>query len=437
MNIIHFSTVFKRLDHFVKTHNSNSPTLSTHLRQPMVATAKEIIKIYSLSLLKAQKIAPLDLDNLPPLETNSVQLATMTNVSPRTIRRHIRRLLDANVLTEKVFRGRKANYELRFNSEILLISGVKAVESNKNTAVKQKNKSTDNQTYKNYIRTRCPQPNPSNNGYINNVIIGVDKKLNRSSLSLTTQNLTGNDSGNKFSRYVEEEGGKKINEPLTQGTPGAKFSSRNTTQKHSFFDDVEEEEKSGGAKEQAKDTDSRLAASRFDSFKPYVDSLWKLAKETIYKDTYLTEHQQTRAKELLLDWYAPVREPDLPKVHSVYVKRMELVQKYLAKDPENRYVQLPDRYFDVNNKHGFTGTKSWYKTHIRAKRKTRLKLIMHAQIRRFINNENKETSKQLSPLQLFKECEKRVGSLNAPELLNQFYVSIVNNTTFNFQQYNS
>jgi hypothetical protein len=361
----------------------------------------------------------------------------MTNVSPRTIRRHINRLLDAKVLTEKVFKGRKANYELRFNPSILLINGVKAVESEKNSEKNQKLKSADNQFFKNNIRTSCPQPNPSNNSYINNVIIAVDNKLKRSSPPLTTQKFTSNESGNNFSRYAEEEGGKKNDEPLTQGTPGAKFSDRNSTQKYNFCDDAEEEEKSGEVSKQAKDMDSRLEASRFASFNLYVDSLWKLAKETIYKNIYLTENQQIIAKELLRDWYAPVAAPNLPKVHNVYVKRMELVQAYLAKDPENRYVQLPNRYFDVKNKHGFAGTKSWYEIHVRSKRKTRMKLILHAQIRRFIDNENKDTSKQKSRLQLFRECEKRVGSLNTPELLQEFYTSILNKTSFNFQRYNS
>ncbi|EDP96496.1 hypothetical protein U8527_10300 [Kordia algicida OT-1] len=437
MNIIHFSTVFRRLDHFVKLHNSNSPILSTHLRQPIVATAKEIIKIYSLSLLKAHKISPLDLDNIPPLETNSVQLATMTNVSPRTIRRHIRRLLDANVLTEKVFKGRKANYELRFNLDILLINGVKAVKRGKKFNEDQKSKKTDYQFFKNSMRTRCPQPNPSNNSYIHNILIVVDKKLNRSSLSLTPQNLTSNASSNNFSRYAEEEGAKKSNELPTQGKLGAKFLGQKKAPNDNFCDDAEEEENSGEVKKQAKDTASRLETSRLASFNPYVDSLWELSKDTIYKDTFLTKDQQVRAKELLRDWYAPVAEPNLAKVHHVYTQRIALVQRYIAKDPENRYVQLPHRYFDVNNKHGFAGTKVWYEKQIRSKRKTRLKLILHAQIRRFLNNEKKDTSKQVSRLQLFRQCEARIGELKDQELLDQFYACILDKTTFNFLQSNT
>lgn len=446
MNIIHFSTVFKVLDQFVKTHNSNSDTLSNHLRQPVIATAKEIIKIYGLSLLKAHKIQPLEVGNIPPLETNSAQLAKMANVSARTIRRHIQRLLDANVLTEKVFKGRKANYELRFNSNILLISGLKPVNKDDLEEHDQKKETTDNQFFKKSLRTTCPQSNPSNNSYINNVIIAVDNKIKRSSLSLTSHYFSGNKTGNKFSGYVEKEGAKQINELLTQGTPGAK---KNVPKSAEFCEKypansydlqtnvVEKEGQSNQVRKQAKDTVSMLETSCFSSLDLYVDSLWNLSKNTIYKNTFLTEHQELRAKELLWDWYAPVAEPNLAKVHNIYVQRIELVCKYLAKDPENRYVQLPDRYFDVNNKYGFTGTKAWYETHIKAKRKTRLKLILHAQIRRFVNNENKDTSKQAPRLKLFRECERRVINLKKPELTHQFYATISNKTSFNYSQYNA
>ncbi|EDP94694.1 hypothetical protein U8527_07025 [Kordia algicida OT-1] len=443
MNIIHFSTVFKRLDQFVKHHNSNSDKLSNHLRQPIVATAKEIIKIYGLSLLKAHKIKPLEVDNIPPLETNSEQLAKMAHVSTRTIRRHIQRLLDAKVLTEKVYKGRKANYQLRFNSNILLISGLKPVNKDEFLEDDKKKKTTDNQFFKNSLRTTCPQSDSSNNSYINNIIIAVDNKIKRSSLALTSHYFSGNKTGNKFTGYVEKEGAKRSNEPPLKGTPGAqknvpkddkiskKYSSNVSDLQNSV---VEKEGQSKQVIKQAKDTASMPETCCFSSLNLYVDSLWNLSKETIYKNTFLTKNQQLRAKELLRDWYAPVSERNLAKVHNIYVQRIELVRKYLAKDSKNRYVQLPDRYFDVTNKYGFTGTKAWYEIHMKAKRKTRDKLMLHAQIRRFINNEEKDTSKQLSRLQLFKDCEKRIESLNSPELMDQFYATILNKTSFNHSQ---
>ncbi|WP_298514980.1 hypothetical protein [uncultured Kordia sp.] len=417
MSIIHFSSAFKALDCFAKQHNDVTDRLSDRLRQPVIATAREIIRIYGAFLLKESRKASFDSSNIPPLETNSVQLAKIAHVSPRTIRRHIKRLLDAKIITEKVFKGRKANYKLRFNPNILLISGVKAVKNSKKSNEQQKIKATDNQFFKNNIRTSCPESDTSNNSYINNILIAVDNKMNidrsLNSRSSKVEFLTGNE----LARYTEKEDGIKINELRSKGTPGARnFQCNQDAEKEVVIPEV---------KTQAKDIDSRLGASGMPFLNPYVDALWELAQKKLYTEVCLTEHVVKRAKELLYLWYEPVQKERLDKAHNVYVKRIELVQKYLSKDSKNRFVQLPHRYFDPENKHGFTGTKVWYENHIRSKQKTRLKLITNAQIRRFVHNEQKETFRQKPRLLLFKECEKRIKRLGNPELLDQFYKAVL------------
>ncbi|WP_053002649.1 hypothetical protein [Kordia jejudonensis] len=78
MSIIHFSTVFKALDVFVDKHNAFSDNLSSRLRQPVIATAREIIRIYGASLFKASKETCFDTTSIPPLKTNNVQLAKIS-----------------------------------------------------------------------------------------------------------------------------------------------------------------------------------------------------------------------------------------------------------------------------------------------------------------------------------------------------------------------
>ncbi|MBC8755856.1 hypothetical protein H2O64_14355 [Kordia sp. YSTF-M3] len=447
MSIIHFSTAFKALDTFVAQYNATSDNLSSRLRQPVIATAREVIRIYGASLLKASKEPSFDALNIPSLKTNNVQLATIAHTSTRTIQRHLKKLLEANILTKKIWHGSNASYELYFNPKILLINGQQPVDKPSIQEKTEKTKTTDNQFFKNDMRTTCPHTDSSNNSYINNILIAVDKKLDaenrRSSLSLTANNLIGNDTGSTekkkqqthFSRYAEKEGVIKKTEPHTQGTPGARnFRQREhiNHQKHTQNQcdtDAEKEGKSLEAIEQAKDTVSRLEASGFASFNLYVDALWKLAKNNLYEHVFLTKHQEKRAKELLHLWYKPVKEQHLDKVHKVYLERIELVCKYIAKDPQNRFVQLPNSYFDPTNKFGFTGTKVWYENQMRSKRKTHLKLILHAQIRRFVNNEEKQTAKQKPRLSLFKDCEKKIQKLGNPELLEQFYKAVLNHTS--------
>ncbi len=417
MSIIHFSTVFKALDVFVEKHNAFSDDLSSRLRQPVIATAREIIRIYGASLFKASKKAGFDTASIPPLATNNVQLAKISHVSTRTIKRHLKKLLQANVIIEKINYGRKANYELYLNPKILLINSEKAVNKTTNQKENEKTKTTDNQFFKKDYQTSCPQTDASNNSYINNILIAVDKKLNIDRKLSSSSSKVKTLAGNKLAGYVEKEGKEKIKEPLSQGTPGARNFKRTN--------DVEKEGELPEVKTQAKGIDSRLEASGIPFLISYVEKLWKFARQTIYKDQFLNKYQITTAKEVVLDGDTPVKDRHLEKVHQVYIARLKLVKKYLDKDREKRFVQLPDRYFDTKNPFGFTGTKRWYENQKRSQKVTRAKLITHAQIRRFVSNEQKRTSKQKPRLPLFRDCEKKVQRLQNPKLLGHFYKSIL------------
>jgi hypothetical protein len=413
MSIIHYSSAFRALDHYVKQHNAVTQDLSSHIRQAMILTAREIIKIYSLSLLKANSIRAVDLENPPPLKTNNLQLAKRSNASTRTIQRHLKRLMEANIITKKIWHGSNSGYELFINPKILLIGGVKAVNKPQKELQSEKLKPTDNQFFKNLRTTTCPHTDTSNNGYINNIIIGVDKlKTKASSLPLTNGYESRNATSNTFTGYTGKIDPKKNN-------------------------DAGEIERKSRATDQTSAEISEVDQARSASLSFYVKSLWKLARNTIYKDHYLTQSQEKTALKLLHLWYEPVSDKQLQNVHEVYVSRLGIVQKYIAKDPTNRYVQLPNKYFDPKNPSGFTGTRIWYQKQKKREYEVRLKLILQAQIRRFLNNEKKETAKQKPRLELFRSCETRISKLGQPELLNAFHASVLNHSTHTYLQFNT
>jgi hypothetical protein len=409
MAIIQYSTAFNALEGYVNQHNASTKDLSSHIRQAMILTTQEIIKIYSISLLKANSIAAIDLQNLPPLKTNNVQLAKRAKASTRTIQRHLKRLIEANIITKKIWHGSNSGYELFINPNILLIGGVKAVNKPKSELQTEKSKSTDNQFFKNSKTTTCPHTDTSNNGYINNIIIGVDKlKTKASSLPLTNGYESRNATSNTFTGYTGKIDPKKNN-------------------------DAGEIERKSRATDQTGAEISGVDQARSASLSFYVKSFWN----TIYKDHYLTQSQEEMALKLLQLWYEPVSDKQLQNVHEVYVSRLGIVQKYIAKDPTKRYVQLPDKYFDPKNPSGFTGTRIWYQKQKKREYEVRLKLILQAQIRRFLNNEKKETAKQKPRLELFRSCETRISKLGQPELLNTFHASVLNHSTHKYLQLNT
>ncbi|WP_339625398.1 hypothetical protein [uncultured Winogradskyella sp.] len=413
MPIIQYSSAFNALDLYVKQHNAVTQDLSSHIRQAMILTTREIIKIYSLSLLKANSIRAVDLENPPPLKTNNVQLAKRSNASTRTIQRHLKRLIEAKVIIKKIWHGSNSGYELWLNPDILLISGRKAVNNLKKEPEHQKTEVVENQFFKKDTSTTCPHTDSSNNGYINNIIIGVNKlKKEMSSLPLTFGYESRNATSNTFTRYTEWKSAKNL-------------------------DDAEGKVRKKRVTIQTGAEISEAQVARSATLMVYVNNLWMLSRNTIYQETYLTQSQEKIAKKLLLKWYDPVPDKQLAKVHQVYVERIAMVQKFIAKAPETRYVQLPNLYFDPQNPSGFTGTKSWYQKQKKREIEVQFKLILHAQIRRFLNNEKKHTAKQKPRLELFRACETRINKLGRPELIKAFHASVLDASTHKYLHLNT
>ena len=156
----------------------------------------------------------------------------------------------------------------------------------------------------------------------------------------------------------------------------------------------------------------------------YVQELWGLAREKLYKDTWLNKRQCTIAQTLLYRWYEPVSNDKLAYVHQVYVDRIDLVYRYIEKDRLHRFVTLPYLYFDPNNPDGFAGTKSWYEAEKTYKWDLKLQRILRQQIRKFKRNEAKDTAVARPRLEVYRECEQRLGKLKVPKLLNKFYAAV-------------
>ncbi len=139
---------FMKLGAFIAHSNAPEVLLAKRLRQPVIATAKELIRVYGLALLKARDIAPLSIENLPSLRTNNIQLSKLLVCSPRTIGRHINKLIEAGVITHKKWHGSNSSYEAWVSPEVLPVNGVKAVKKPQKGLQFQKIEQIENQFLK-------------------------------------------------------------------------------------------------------------------------------------------------------------------------------------------------------------------------------------------------------------------------------------------------
>lgn len=437
--IINYSISFQALDQFVFRFNNDQETIGTKIRQSMIATAKEVIKIYGVSLVKSNKVAAVDPCNLPSLRTNNMQLATITQASGRTIQRHIDRLLECGILTEKIWHGSHSSYELFINPKILWINGIGSVDKVEKHRKEDKNLSTVNQGIKNISTPKCPHSytNKKTNKR-NNRIIAVEKLQNSwevnfdSALDLTQKNT------NKSAKKTEERCSLSLT--ATDVTEKkAKKETEKTRRKDAWREQTELDEKTAqGNKTGAgnieigvnrKVNDHSCDATRHAFLSKYVHELWAIAKDILYKDVWLNKRQCNIALTLLYQWYEPVSDEKMEYVHNVYKSRIHIARDYVDRDPDHRFIKLPYEYFDPKAEGGFAGTMPWYRAEKKNKEALKLKRILREEIRKFRKNEKKDTAEARPRLTVFRECEQRIGKLGIPELLSKFYAAVLNPKT--------
>jgi hypothetical protein len=384
---INYSTAFKALDVYIDQYNQSKKKSTEKIKSAVTLTAKEIIRIYGVYLLKAKAIPA---DGIPPLRTNNHQLAGLAKCSTRSIQRYIQKLQDAGIITHKIWHGSNSSYELLINPDILLTTPEPPAFTAKSVAAKtsetqpKQDFQVDQKT--NWLHTYTSYVN-------NNIIIDVDHVDNLEPEGSPSSNA-GNDAGYSIAGHTEGKIGSELKE---KNKPGP-----------------------------ADDGPEHQASVDF-----YVFMLWTLAQNTLYQDKFVTPEQEVQAKRHLRKLYEPVSAAQLPRVHQIYTERIALASKYVKKDPQRRYVQLPHRYFDVTNNGGFVGTKKWWQIDNQRKKEVQRKLVLHAQVRKYQHNVQKVGNKQRPPLQVYQECEQRLGKLQDPSLLQQFHAAILTPNIYN------
>ncbi len=441
--LINYSISLKALDKFVEGYNEMQDTRSTQIRGSMIHTAKEMIRLYGVSLLKSNKIKPVTADNIPSLRTNNIQLGKITKMSGRTIQRHIRRLQDAGIITEKVGHGSNSSYELWINPKIVWIKGLTTLKMTKNKEESKKSLTAKNQLIKNEHTTKCPH---TDTRYFTrnkkNILIAVDKlrrvwQEQAANDPLFTGNVTGDGKERSLLSQTAFDSTGNVTGDIT-GDTQLKDLKKNDTQLKENWRAQNNTEKQMVVDRQiqsipsvALDATGSNDPTRHSFLVSYAEELWQFALNKLYGNISLTKTQHTTATQLLYKWYSPVATEKLDYVHQVYKTRIDIVEKYIQKDPSHRFIPLPYLYFDPKNPHGFTGTKPWYEADKKHREQLRLQRILREQIKKFKRNEAKDTAQGRPRLTVFQECKQRLEKLQSPEIIKQFYATVIGKSNKN------
>ncbi|MFA5670499.1 MAG: winged helix-turn-helix domain-containing protein [Balneolaceae bacterium] len=364
-NLIDYSKSLKQIELFFEKYNEGKTMGDpTRLKSNTKSVAEALIRIYGSYLYKKGFLfvpgtVGAELYNeIPPLSTNNVRIAEKINATGRTVRTHIKKLVDAGFIIKKVTHGRANNFELWVNPEIL---GVK-----KKMNLNEIQSKITNEILKNETEEEANNSTSSSSPMRKNFPLNV---------SLDTENRNIDNDDNSSVDKVSPSDNNSVSPKVETIETTTETELETRERKQSQVTKQENEQKKVAAKKnKAAGTDESSFAQQkkkeLDEYiKKLIDSLWQLAVMFIYKDMKLEEHQVIIAKKHLKKYFKGVDSKEAAKRwFEQYGKRLSMAETFYKNNPGyEKY--LPSFYLDPTNKKGFVATKTWYLKYLKSKEK--------------------------------------------------------------------
>lgn len=394
--IINFTQSFRQVDQFIDQYNETSE-YRDQVKLPERTLAKEIIKIYSAMLGRRRNLT--ELAEMPSLYTNNVQLAGRLRRSPRSVMRYVKRLIACGLLVDKKFHGSNSSYEVWINPELIHLESPAMLHKGQGRPSVRPLQ----------IMPNCPDTESfsSEEKDKNNLII-VQNSVDKESPSTQKPHFHSSDE-EKYLKGTSSSSG-------VMNTPADTFGA--DLGEH---EQVTDNQSTTGVENHAPNTVRNTAPTSVLREK-LKQEFWETAMRVLYGSQYLSPNSQVHGRKALDVWYDMVPDGALDGVHRQYMRRLWHARKYVDRDPENRFIPVPQTYFNVNNPKGFTGTKAWDKSWKENKFTTRCQVIYRKTIGSYTRN--LKTGK-VPQMEMYRRCEQRLGKLKNPGVLQQFWTDIL------------
>ncbi|MEM6269632.1 MAG: hypothetical protein AAF998_09350 [Bacteroidota bacterium] len=410
MQVVSYEESYKATNAYITSYNqgfvrglSKSGEALYDLRRILRKEHRQLmdrmLKLYARQLLDMDADLLLVRGNLPAFATNSVALGKVLGCNPRTIRNLIGRLLEAGVIAQKVYKGRKNNYRLIF-SPACLVTHKGVFKTHDLQAIDRQLAATENQSLISDIRKHLPVFDTDTKRKKNNLQCGLVEKERTSPLRIdSTGNALNGQQGKQKPLNQQEDTGN-------QGPGGG----AETPLGH----DKGKQDGAGDNLDKGLDpapSPAHLSDGPDDpgldwtKLEDYYMRLFSLCMAVLYpKLEYMADSQAYHIKKYLaLQFYNKPTE-DYEAIYRQLYIRILIVEAYLKRDPK-RFVPLPEWYFDPANAKGFAATEKWYENmgKSRAKMdqfKARYKVVMKAwggfmqQIGRYIDDPSLDSYQQ-------------------------------------------
>lgn len=378
-----------------------------------------LLNFYYNHLFEMKKLKPSE---MPVFKTNNAKLARNTGYSKSTIFRHIKRLRDADVgillpWSKDNFHGTKADYDIEFNPKWLIanqegifsiwvkwaymkMGGLNMISMEKLREFNELRPSFLHAPAGIYKIATC---NHISNRTFNNInmISGVSEFTGQ----LTTQNaslLSGEFTNNLVLNNLTEHGEN------AKGVPGAENNQHSGVNNQKSFP---------GEKNM---TDERK------KIELYTYSAWNFAYTMLWKDKKFPPERIEEAKRHIFKYFSENNYPNYAQqVLNCFCQRIILTSRYINRAPE-RFVPLPDIYFDPFFKQGFAGTKQWLQN-VFDKRKTNKNYYSNIKL---FSKVYRDYCRDMS-LQNYNKARQLLSRTKDDKLLSTFNECVLNYQEFN------
>ncbi len=365
---------YRPLEQYAELYNNlHRDDITRILRPAHMNLMKLLLRQYKNQIEKYYKkdnlagstlLTQVDTNDLPPLYTNNKWLVKSigrhTKISEPTIYRHLRRLIDAGVIT-KTLHGSMKNFEIRFAPQLILIQD----RFNKKTAT-----TPDAQAFFiSRVQSNCNPVQVPSTGNINKIVnvaeLSKDNKfdshetIQETDKGLAAANSFSHETPQETSTGNTTEYAKKSDPSRKNVAPGQKNDSENPYAGliKAKIDQAQAKDR-GQVNYQVKMAQYQMALSKLKL--QFAAALVYHMVEKLLPDWNINSVYMNRVVDYVSEHYYDSANSfeKIQRWHLEYMKRIELAINYATNHPGYR-CPAPLKYFDVYNQdNGFRFTKN-------------------------------------------------------------------------------
>jgi len=416
----------KLLDTYIEQYNAGRK-LSEQLRANHKTLAEKLLFLYSAMLAKEQAWGSGFQPGtpLPLLRTNNAQLRDMLGCSERTIINLRARLKASKLIVCEVFHGSNAQYEMQLCPDVLHVEEQGKGPANltwsfsANPAPPQ---SGMTQTLRHTVTSTLPVTNQ-----LKELSGALLQRIAANTGAAGVQPVENSAEGVETAEKSVEKpltGSERGTRPVTGGTGYDTAATQAGTPPDSAAPPAEYlETPPSSAPKTFSEAVAGLSQRVQTAIERHVQVIYTCAMLQLYADKWITDDVAERAKAAIAEYFTYTTPDRYAAGAGEIIERIMLVRKWIARAPEgeNRWVPLPDLYFDFRTTTGFSATKPWYRKHIRAKADIKANELLTKAVNEYLKA--LEPGAAIGPSEAYRRISQRLGKHDRA-LLDRFHHQI-------------